>query len=68
MKLATLFISNNRRIFTKVLTVSESSIKILRLMSHMDIFCNFSYFIIYLQTKSFALKRDCAISSKLQML
>ena len=34
----------------------------------MDIFRNFADFSSYLQTKPFAFKRDCAISSKIQML
>ena len=34
----------------------------------LDTFRNFAYFGGYLQTKTFACKQDCEISSKLQMV
>ena len=66
MKLATFLISRTRRIFTKLLCVSESSIKI-KVKVTLDTFHGFAYFSNYLQ-KTSVWKQDCAISSKLQML
>ena len=55
--------SSTRRIFKRLLGVSESSIKI-KVRLQWGTFRNFAY----LQRKAFAWKRNCAISSKLQML
>ena len=66
MTLAALPISRSRRILTKLLAISGSSIKIK--VKTCNTFRNVAYFSSYLQTKSFTWKRDCVISSKLQML
>ena len=66
MKLVMFLISNSKHIFTKLLSVSESSIEI-KVRSHWAL-PNFIYFSSYLQTTIFVWKRDCAISLKLQML
>ena len=72
MQLATFFISSSRRIFTKLLSVSESSIKT-KFRSRWTLFLILLtsaviYFSSYLQTKTSVWKQYCAISSKLQML
>ena len=57
MKLAMFFTSSARRIFIKLLSVSESSEKL-----KVSTFLNFAF------SKTFAYKRVCVITSKLQML
>ena len=59
MKLITAFISKTKQIYTKTLTVSENRFHFLTPLE--------LYVSSYLQTKTFARKRDCTISSKLQM-
>ena len=53
MKLTTFFVSKTKQIYTKTLTVPESAFEIKAMLP--------------LQTKTFALKRYCAISSILQI-
>ena len=68
MKLAAFFISSNRRSFTKMLGVSESSINKVRSHWTVQQLSTVIYFSSYFQDTAFALKRDCLISAKLQML
>ena len=63
LKLATFFISATRDIYTNLLKFSENSVKIKARSAR-----NFAYVSNYFQTKTFAWKYDCAISSNLQML
>ena len=63
MKLATFFVSSTKCVFTKLLAVTERSIKI-KVTS--ITYHNFAYF--SLQTKTFAQGFDCAISLKLRIL
>ena len=66
MKLTIFFISRTKQIFVKTLAVSESTFRI-KAMLPWTLFRNFAYISSYLQTKIFARKRDCAISSTLQI-
>ena len=61
IKIAAFFISGTRHIFPKLLAVSESLTKV-KVRSHRTL--NFVHLSSYLQTKTFAWKQDCAISSK----
>ena len=67
MKLATFFTSGTKRIFTKLLSVSEKFNKNKGQITWGTL-PNFTYISSYLQTTPFAWKRDCAISSKQQTL
>ena len=60
------FFSSTRRRLTKLLTVSESSIK-LKFRSDLKLFVIFLISAVYLQTKTFWWKRNCAIPSKLNI-
>ena len=60
------FVSRTRQIDVETLTVSESTFKNKGNIT-LNTFRNVAYVSSYLRTKIFARKRDCAISSKLQI-
>ena len=59
-------VSRTRQIDAETLTVSESTFKNKGNIT-LNTFRNVAYVSSYLRTKIFARKRDCAISSKLQI-
>ena len=63
MKLTSYFISKTKQIYAKTLTVLESTFKMRAKLPWML----FEIVSSYLQRKISARKRDCAISSKLQI-
>ena len=67
VKLATFFISSTKRLFTKVLAVSKSSIKI-KVRLHWTLIIILLTSAVICKERTFAQKQDCAISSKLRML
>ena len=61
MKLTTSFISKTKHIYVKTLTVLKSQFEIKAMLLWIK---NFPYVSSYLQTKIFARKQNCEISSR----
>ena len=66
MKLTNFFVSRTKQIYAKTLTVSESTFKVKR-VSYRAFFEILLTSAVICKHKPFAWKRDCAISSKLQI-
>ena len=70
MKLTTFLISKIKKICAETLTALETAFEIKPMLLWINVALNrnFDYVSSYLQTKVFTRKRDCTISSKLQIL